>query len=132
MKEYELKTYYTTSRPMLDEREVLINIFQDEDGEWIAELETCIQKYDNKCRKKGWVQKSVTLHKDGSWVSSVWVAPAYAVNIGNAVKVKRVMTEEQRQAAAQRLARARENRKLDDEEGDDFNDEDDEEDLNDD
>lgn len=92
-----------------DEREVLINIYPDEDGKLWAEIDTTIQKYANKCIKQGWEQISETRYTDGSWQGATFRAPASAISIRNPnVKKTRTMTEEQRLEASQRLRLARE------------------------
>lgn len=50
-----MKTYTVTSKVTAEEREVTINI-SCENGEWVANLYTCIEKYANKCKKQGWKQ----------------------------------------------------------------------------
>ena len=42
----------TTIKPLACEREMYTNTFQNEDGEWVVELETNIQKYSNRCKSK--------------------------------------------------------------------------------
>lgn len=103
----EVKHYKVTSKPMACEREMHTNTMQDDDGNWIVELDTNIQKYSNKCRKQGWTLVSETTHTDGSWVSAVWRAPAKALTIAKANRPKRHMSEEQRKATAERFAKIR-------------------------
>ena len=103
-----MKTLTTKIKLSADEREVLINLYPNENGEMIAVLETSIQKYATKCIKQGWEQISETRHEDGSWVSATFRASAKSINIGKAERTKRIMTEEQRQLAAERLKAARE------------------------
>lgn len=103
----KLKTLITKDKPLKEEREMYTNTYQDDDGDWVIELETNISKYDNKCRKQGWIQKCVTYHTDGTWIASVWIAPAKAISIGKAERPKRQMTEEQRRVAAERLKKSR-------------------------
>lgn len=99
-----MKTYIISSKPYPSEREMTINIALNENEEWIAEIYTNIHKYYNRCKKQGWKQTSETIHTDGSWISATFEAPAKAITIGKANKPKRQMTEEQKQAAAQRMA----------------------------
>lgn len=103
----EVKRYVVNSKPLACEREMHTNTIQDDDGNWIVELDTNIQKYSNRCKKQGWTQISETTHTDGSWVSAVWKAPAKALTISKANKPKRQMTEEQRRAVAERFAKIR-------------------------
>lgn len=46
-----MRTYTVTSKVTAEEREVTINI-SCENGEWVANLYTCIEKYANKCKSK--------------------------------------------------------------------------------
>ena len=90
-----------------EEREVLINIYPDEDGKLWAEIDTTIQKYANKCIKQGWEQISETRHTDGSWQGATFRAPASAISIRNP-NAKRTMSEEQKQIMAERMRLMRE------------------------
>jgi len=103
-----MKHYRVSSKLNPLEREVTVNIVLNQNGEWVAQLFTNIHKYHNRCLKQGWKQISETTHIDGSWVSSTFEAPAKAISIGKAVRPKRQMTEEQRQAMAERMAKWRE------------------------
>lgn len=106
--EIKLETLTTSTKPLAVEREMYTNTYQDEEtGEWLVELETNISKYDNKCRKQGWIQKRVTYHTDGSWVSSAWVAPAKAISIRQAFPNKREMSEEHKARLREGLAASR-------------------------
>lgn len=98
----------TTEKPLKEERELHINIYMDEDEKWIAELYTNIHKYHTRCIKQGWEQISETTHTDGTWIDGTYKAPAKAISIGKAVKPKRVMSEEQKKAAAERMQKWRE------------------------
>lgn len=99
-----MKTYTTDNKPLMEEREVIINIHQDTDtSEWIAEIDTNIRKYANRCIKMGWEQVSETVHKDGTWISSTFKAPASAVLLRNANSKKRILTEEEKQALKERF-----------------------------
>ena len=102
-----MKQYIVNSKPSILEKEVTINIIMNEDEEWIAEIYTNIHKYHNKCVKQGWTQLSETRHKDGTWIASEFIAPAKAISIGKAVRPKRQMTEEQKQAMSERMTKWR-------------------------
>ena len=93
----------TNYKPGKYEKELHINIHMNEKDEWVAEIYTNIHKYHNRCIKQGWKQLSETVHTDGTWIDGTYEAPARAVNIGKAVKPKRVMSEEQKIAAAERM-----------------------------
>lgn len=104
-----MKIITTPVKVTPEEREVLINIYPDEDSKLWAEIDTTIQKYANKCIKQGWEQISETRHTDGSWQGATFRAPASAISIRNPnAKRTRTMTEEQRLEASQRLRLARE------------------------
>lgn len=104
-----MKTIITPVKLTPEEREVLINISADENGKLWAEIDTTIQKYANKCIKQGWEQTSEIRHTDGSWQGATFRASATAIGIRNPnVKRSRIMTEEQRLAASERLRLARE------------------------
>ena len=90
-----------------EEREVLINIYPDEDGNLWAEIDTTIQKYANKCIKQGWEQISEIRHTDGSWQGATFRAPASAISIRNP-NAKRTMSEEQKQIMSERMRLMRE------------------------
>lgn len=93
----------TNSRVTAEEREVTINLYPNENGEWTAFLYTCVEKYANRCKKQGWTQISETRHTNGYFISAEFTAPAKAISIRNANPPKREMTEEQREAASKRF-----------------------------
>lgn len=105
-----MKIHTTTSKPLPEERETNINIIQNENGEWMAELDTNIRKYANKCQKQGWTKTSETLHTDGSWVSATFIATAKAISIGKAIRPTRVMSEEQKKALGERMRKLHSNK----------------------
>lgn len=102
-----MKIITTPVKVTPEEREVLINIYPDEDGKLWAEIDTTIQKYANKCIKQGWEQISETRHTDGSWQGATFRAPATAISIRNP-NAKRTMSEEQKQVMAERMRLMRE------------------------
>ena len=102
-----MKIITTPVKVTPDEREVLINIYPDEDGKLWAEIDTTIQKYANKCIKQGWEQISETRHTDGSWQGATFRAPASAISIRNP-NAKRTMSEEQKQIMSERMRLMRE------------------------
>ena len=97
-----MKVTITDCKLSADEREVLINIYQDGDS-MVAVIDTSIAKYATKCRRQGWKEIEQVQYIDGTWVSSVFKAPAKAISIGKAERVKRNFTDEQKQAAAERM-----------------------------
>ena len=102
-----MKIITTPVKVTPEEREVLINIYPNEDGKLWAEIDTTIQKYANKCIKQGWEQISETRHTDGSWQGATFRAPASAISIRNP-NAKRTMSEEQKQIMAERMRLMRE------------------------
>ena len=102
-----MKIITTPVKVTPEEREVLINIYSDEDGKLWAEIDTTIQKYANKCIKQGWEQLSETRHTDGSWQGATFRAPASAISIRNP-NAKRTMSEEQKQIMSERMRLMRE------------------------
>ena len=102
-----MKTTTINIKVTPDEREVLINIYPDEDGKLWAEIDTTIQKYANKCIKQGWEQISETRHTDSSWQGATFRAPASAISIRNP-NAKRTMSEEQKQIMSERMRLMRE------------------------
>lgn len=109
----EIKIHNVTSKVSAEEREVVINLAPDENGEWIANLYTCVEKYANRCKKKGWTQLSETRHTDGTFVGAEFTAPAKTISIREAHPAKRVISEEQRQAASERFRKIREEKERD-------------------
>lgn len=107
----EIKIHTVTSKVSAEEKEVVINLAPDENGEWMANLYTCVEKYANRCKKKGWIQLSETRHTDGTFVGAEFIAPAKAITIREAYPTQRVMPEEQRQAAIERIKKYWENKK---------------------
>lgn len=102
-----MKIITTPVKVTPEEREILINIYPDEDGRLWAEIDTTIQKYANKCIKQGWEQISETRHTDGSWQGATFRAPASAISIRNP-NAKRTMSEEQKQIMSERMRLMRE------------------------
>ena len=76
------------------------------DGDVIT-VETSERYWNTKLKKQGWHLKEEGRTADGRWVYSVYEAPIHALSIRSSVKVKREMTEEQRQAARERMANIR-------------------------
>ena len=98
-----MKKEITNYKPGKYEKELHINIHMNDEDEWVAEIYTNIHKYHNRCIKQGWKQLTETVHTDGTWIDGTYIAPARAINIGKAVKPKRIMSEEQKIAAAERM-----------------------------
>lgn len=92
-----------------EERETLFN--HDEiDDKWTCE--TSERVWNTKLQRAGWTLIEEGRNGKGQWVYSVYEAPSYALSVRSAVKAKREMTEEQKQALADRLSTAR-NKKRD-------------------
>ena len=91
-----------------EEREV--HIWLDDIGRvWRAE--SSILKYINAFRRAGWKEIRCESDDKGVPVIAQFEAPAHAISIRKAERVKREMTEEQRQALTERLSLARESQK---------------------
>ena len=65
--------------------------------------ETSERKWNTKLQKAGWILTEEGRNADGNWVYSVYEAPSFALSVRSAVKVKREFTEEQIQAARERM-----------------------------
>ena len=76
------------------------------DGDVIT-VETSERYWNTRLRKQGWELKEEGRTPTGKWVYSVYEAPIYALSVRSAKKIKREMTEEQRQAARERMANIR-------------------------
>ena len=62
-----MKKYIITERPLPEERELAINLYLDENNQWVWEIDTNIAKYINALKKRGWEQLSEhTLKSDGT------------------------------------------------------------------
>lgn len=60
-------------------------------------------KYFNKCLKQGWVPVKRFVYKDGTVCGMVLEAPAKSLSIRNAKSKKRVLTDEQKKSASERM-----------------------------
>ncbi|NMB69750.1 hypothetical protein GYA27_00910 [candidate division WWE3 bacterium] len=96
-------------RLTLEEREVHL-WFDDVDRVWRAEAS--ILKYIRAFRKAGWKELCCDNDDNGTPVVATFEAPAHAISIRKAERKKRVMTEEQRVAAIERLSLARNSLKI--------------------
>lgn len=92
-------------RLTLEEREVHL-WFDDIDRVWRAEAS--ILKYIRAFRKAGWKELCCDNDDNGTPVVATFEAPAHAISIRKAERKKRVITEEQRAAASERMVRVRE------------------------
>lgn len=94
-----------TSPYFKEERET--HFFHSElDGDEMI-VETSERVFNTKMRKQGWNLIEEGRTASGKWVYSVYKVPMRAVGIRSPEKIKREMTEEQRNAARERLANAR-------------------------
>lgn len=88
----------------LDAGEREVHIWLDDiDRIWYAEVS--IGKYINKFRKMGWKEEKTYCDKDGKTVMAMFSAPEFAVTIRK--PVKRVVSDELKQAASERLSKLR-------------------------
>ena len=91
-----------TSRLTQDERETHFYI----DGNKVI-CDSTEPKYFNRCLKQGWTLVARTVYTDGTVCGMILEAPAKAISIRNANPQKRVMTEEQIEAARERMRNLR-------------------------
>lgn len=94
---------------MIDEREVHFSL-DDVDRVWRAD--SSIPKYIRLLHKAGWKQTASEKNSKGVEIYASFEAPAHAISIRKAKRQKRVMTDEQRAAAAERLRLARNSLKV--------------------
>ena len=87
-----------TSRLTADERETHFYI----DGQKVI-CDSTEPKYFNKCVRQGWTPIEKTVYPDGTVCGMMLEVPAKALSIRNANAKKRVMTEEQIEAARERM-----------------------------
>lgn len=93
-----MKEQILTSRLTLDERETHFYI----EGQKVI-CDSTEPKYFNKCLRQGWTPIARTVYADGTVCGMILEAPAKAISIRNANAKKRVMTEEQIEAARERM-----------------------------
>ena len=97
MKENILASHLTQ-----DERETHFYI----DGQKVI-CDSTEPKYFNKCLRQGWTPIAKTVYPDGTVCGMILEAPAKTISIRNANAKKRVMTEEQIEAARERMRNIR-------------------------
>ena len=98
-----MKTYIIPERLTKEERECNL-IYSEIDEKWYAEVS--IGRLKTKFVKQGWTQTSETTLSDGTWVSSTFEAPYWAIGVKSPNKRIRSMTDEQRKKLSDR-AKAR-------------------------
>ena len=91
-----------------EKRETLFNHDEVSD-KWICE--TSERTWNTKLQKAGWTLIEEGRNSKGNWVYSIYQAPSFALSVRSAVKVKREMTEEQKQAARERMITLQSKRK---------------------
>lgn len=93
-----MKKYIITERPLPEERELSINLYLDENNQWVWEIDTNIAKYINALKKRGWEQLSEhTLKSDGTvQAASFRSYDKKPISFRDLTKIsnKRVMSEE--------------------------------------
>lgn len=94
---------------MKEEREVHFSL-DDVDRVW--RVDSSIPKYIRLLHKAGWKQTASEKNSEGVEIYASFEAPAHAISIRKAKRQKRVMTDEQRAAAAERLRLARNSLKV--------------------
>ena len=98
-------------------KKVTVNSYFKEEREthiWHCELdgdkivaETSERSFNTKMKKHGWKPVEEGRTAEGRWVYSVYEVPIRALSFRSPEKQVRNMTEEQKQAARERLANAR-------------------------
>lgn len=73
--------------------------------------ETSERVWNTKLQRAGWTLVEEGRNGKGQWVYGVYEAPSYALSVRSAVKAKREMTEEQKQAARERMIALQNKRK---------------------
>jgi len=73
----------------------------EEENKWYAD--SFILRDINKLKKQGWELISEDYYKDGSVAHARFVAPRHALSIRKAEKLKRKLSEEQREALSKRM-----------------------------
>ena len=97
-------TLYTNSKPSVEEQET--HLYIDSSETWLAD--TTIRKDMTKFKKQGWEIVDLTcLTGTDSVVGMRFRAPRRALTIGKAVRNRPALTDEQRRAAAERMAACR-------------------------
>ena len=93
----------------LEERETTLN-YNEADNCW--EVYTAVSKHINKFDKLGWECTNIEYYPDGEVSGKFYKVPNCAISFRSPVKIKRSMTEEQRQAARERLQKLRSETRL--------------------
>lgn len=94
-----------TSRLTQAERETHFYI----DGDKVI-CDSTEPKYFNKCLRQDWTPIAKTMYSDGTVCGMMLKAPAKAISIRNANAKKRVMSEEQIEAARERMRNLHKNK----------------------
>lgn len=92
----------STQRLARDERETAVT-YNEADGYW--EIYTAVKMHMNKFEKLGYECTHVERYEDGEIMAKFYKVPRYAVSFRSPEKIKREMTDEQREAARERLKR---------------------------
>ena len=100
-----MKENIITARITAEERETHFYIIGD-----TATCDSTIARDFNRCLRQGWKILEKTSYEDGTVAGMVLEAPRKSLSIRNADPAKRVYTDEQRQAMADRLKIARESK----------------------
>lgn len=100
----------TTESLTREERETFFNHDEMSD-KWICETSERIMK--TKLKRAGWTLIEEGYSSKGNWVYGVYEAPFYALSVRSAVKIKKEISDEQRQALSVRLSDARNRRRQD-------------------
>ena len=95
------RLFASNSKLTQEEREIVLN-YNELDRVWVAE--TSIPKFWRKLEKQGWICTGTTYYPDGTVCAKSFTSTnSKGVSLTNPFKT-RVMTDEQREAARQRLS----------------------------
>ena len=92
--------FATSTRLTKEEREVNL-IYSELDNKWYADV--TVWKYMNKFKKQGWKITNTQYYPNGDIMAMQFEAPAHAISIRTYEKVKREMSDEQRQTMSERM-----------------------------
>ena len=101
--------FATNTRLTKEEREVNLT-YSEVDNKWYADV--TVWKYMNKFKKQGWKVVSTQYYPNGDIIAMQFEAPAHAITIRPYEKIKREVSEEQRQSMAERMKKLQDKRKL--------------------
>jgi len=90
-----------------DERETIL-LYSESDNCWVAD--SSVAKNIRKFEKQGWECTGKQYYPDGTLMAAQFKAPYHAINIRPFEKIKREMSDEQRQVMSERMKKMQESR----------------------